>query len=144
MRYCPSYRIADGTYGRPFFFFQSTWVLVTSPVPPAFSANALFFAAAMSFMLASHSARVILPSLFVSLLSKNPLSMVFSEPALVRCPSFSSPACFRMSSNDGILKSLSAASPGDQPAKNRVPPAATGVVQHADGIPATDHISSPV
>jgi hypothetical protein len=38
---------------------------------------------------------------------------------------------------------LSLASPGDQPAKNRVPFDVTGVVQQADGMPSTNQVSSP-
>ena len=69
-------------YGRPFVFFQSTCDFVTSPVPPAFSANALFFPSAMNLRIASHSSRVILPSLFASWLSKKSFKNVFSASVL--------------------------------------------------------------
>ena len=34
--------------------------------------------------------------------------------------------------------------PDDEPAKNNLPSAVTGDEQHPDGMPATDHFSSPV
>src|SRR5262245_38906801 len=143
MTSCPRYTIAVAMYGRPFDFCQSTCDLVTSPVPPALSANALFFPSDMNFSIASHSSRVILPSLLASMVSKLSFRDVFWASSLEMAPSLSVSTFLSMASNEGIWNSLSSGPPGDQPAKNSVPSAATGVVQHPDGTPATDHFSSP-
>src|SRR5580704_9230765 len=118
-------------------------VEVTSPDPPGFKANALFFPWDINFILASHSARVSMPSWLVSLLSKKPFRKVFSDSSLERMPSPLASPCLSRSSKLGIWKSLSAASPGDQPAKNRMPFVTTAEAQQAEGIPVTDHCSWP-
>src|SRR5262245_3177392 len=131
-------------YGRPLDFVQSTCVFVTSPLPPALTANALFFPSDMNRRSASYSSRVIFPSLFVSSASKKPANS-FPPSSREMAPSPSLSNRFSSSSNGGIWFSFtSSGPPGDQPAKNTVPSATTGEGQHPDGMPPTDHRSSPV
>ena len=87
-----------------------------SPAPPAFTRNAEFLAALMNLICASHSARVMNPSLSASLLSKNPFRNVFSLSSRLILPSLSASPSSSSLSKFGILKSLSAGSPGDHPA----------------------------
>ncbi len=113
-----------------------------SPVPPGLSANAVFLAAATIASALSHSARVILPSLFASIVSKKPLSTPAVISFLASAPSpLLSPISNK--SNGGSLKLVSSAAPGDQAAKYRSPSEVTGDARVAVGMPVTNHFSSP-
>src|SRR5262245_15967987 len=105
--------------------------------------KALFFAAATKASASSHSERVILPSLFVSIELKNPLitSAVVSSFEIAPSP-FESPSNNR--SNGGGLIANSSAAPGDQAAKYSLPSEINGDAQDAVGIPRTNHFSSPL
>src|SRR5688572_15363211 len=96
----------------------------------------------MNLIIASHSSRVTFPSLFVSWLSKNPWN-AFSASARDNAPSLSVSRSLSIESYVGICISLSSA-PLDEPAKKRLPSAATGDEQQAAGMPLTDHFSAPV
>src|SRR5207245_243280 len=143
MTHCPRYTSADARYGKPLVFFQSTWDVVTSPVPPGFNAKALFFPSDMNLRMVSHSSRVIFPSWFKSWLSKKPWK-AFSASSRDRAPSPSLSRSLSMASNDGICISLSSGPLEPPPAKNNVPLAVIGEAQHADGIPFKNHFSAPL
>src|ERR1700754_218051 len=130
-------------YGRPFVCCHNTCDFVMSPDPPGFTANALFLPSAMNLSTVSYSARVIVPSLFASILSKNP-SNAFPASSFDSAPSLFLSRSVSILSNGGSWFPLSPAPPGAQPAKYSAPSVATGDVQQPDGIPATDHFSSPV
>src|SRR5262245_15106387 len=117
----PSWETADDTYGIPLVCLQATWVADTSPFPPDLTANTLFLPDDISLTMDSYSSRVILPSLFRSLLSKNPFRNVLSLSALEIAPSPSASPCLSRSSNVGILNSLSSALPGEYPAYRTTP-----------------------
>src|SRR6516165_5912413 len=121
--------MAVGTYGRPLVFFQIVCEPEMSPVPPGERAKALLTPSEINLVSVFHSSRVILPSLFRSRLSKESFNKVFCASALDKAPSLLVSASLRRESNDGIWFSLSSAPPGDQPAKNNVPPAITGEAQ---------------
>src|SRR5262245_20711431 len=97
----------------------------------------------MNLMTVSHSSRVTFPSRFASTGPKKSLSMVHGASSLVIASFSFALACLWMVSHGGSWNSLSSEEPGDQPAKNTAPSIGTGDVQGADGIPATDHFSSP-